>query len=252
MQLRFGVAEGLSDATSISHVSAGDLGTRLFQHLALTDGPTMGPVPGASVPVAGGVWWALLVAMTVVAMAGDSGGPERGPVLLATFAGGAMAAEYLVLISGLAPRFLLPAYALLSLSAAIGIRTLLSSERRLAGAASVAVVASLGIWHLGVAVRVGNVVESSRASDRDVGLAVREAAGDRPCAMLASDSYPQVGFAARCIVRPTDGRGSGLEWLAANQARGYAAFVVTKGVSPGPPSSQEFPAPPGWRIFGSG
>ena len=252
MQIRFGIATGLSDATSVSHVSAGGLGTRLFQHLGLTDGPTIGPVPGASLPIGGAVWWALLVAMTVVGVAGASKGAERGPVSLAAIAGAAMAAEYVVLISGLAPRFLLPAYALLSLSAAVGIRTLLAAERRSTGLAAVLVAASLVVWQVGVAVRVGSAVEVARASDRDAGLAVGEAAGDRPCALLASDSYPQIGFAAGCVARPTDARGSGSDWLAAYEARGYAVFVVTKDVPPVPPSSSEIPAPAGWHIFGFG
>lgn len=251
MQVRFGLATGLSDATGVSHVSTGGLATRLFQHLGLTDGPTIGPVPGASIPVAGAIWWALLVVMSILAIRMASK-TDRGPSLVAAVAGAVLAAEYLVLISGLAPRFLLPAYALLSLTAAACLHCLFEAGRRRAGLVAVAIVVFLLAWQVGVAVRIGNEVEAARASDRNVGLAVSAAAGERDCALLASDSYPQIGFAAGCIARPGDGRGTTAGWLDGYAARGYAVFVVTKGTPSEPPFPNEFPGPPGWHIFGPG
>src|SRR5439155_15917267 len=115
MSVRFGrPGKALREAAALGHLTTLGVGERLLQNLALTNGPTIGPEAHARVPAARALWWGTTAALAVVAIVRTRSSPRRGAVVCAVAAGLALAAEYLLLVSGLAPRFLLPAYALLS------------------------------------------------------------------------------------------------------------------------------------------
>jgi hypothetical protein len=139
-----------------------------------------------------------------------------------------------VLVSGLAPRFLLPAYALLSVPAAVGLIWLLTegNARRIVGAAAVAVLAGLTVWQVGTARTIGTDAAAAREKVAAVGGEVRRLAGGRPCVVASSGGFPQVAYASRC-----DGRG-----LAGTDAASLAALRGSV-----PPSDRLFvvlPTPP--------
>jgi len=236
MSVRFGgPVRALREAGSLGHLTAAGIGDRLLQNLALTDGPTIGPEAHPHVPLAGALWWGATVALAVVAVVRKRCTPAFGPVRYATLAGSALAGEYLLLVSGLAPRFLLPAYALLSLPAAVGLVSLWAGAvaSRVAGAAAVAVLAALTVWQLGMARSIGTNATVARRSVSDAGLQVRRLAAGSPCVVASSVGFPQVAFSSGCEGRGL--RGTDTESLAALQAsapRGDRVFVVLQTIAP--------------------
>ena len=235
MSVRFGgPGKALREAAALGHLTTLGVGERLLQNLALTNGPTIGPEAHARVPLAGALWWGTTAALAVVAIVRTRSSPRRGAVVCAVAAGSALAAEYLVLVSGLAPRFLLPAYALLSLPAAVGLIWLLTggTPRRIVGAAAVAVLAGLTVWQVATARTIGTDAAAAREKVAAVGGEVRRLAAGRPCVVASSAGFPQVAYASRC-----GGRG-----LAGTDVASLAALRESV-----PPSEQLFvvlPTPP--------
>jgi hypothetical protein len=254
MSIRFGSPiKAIRAAGAVGHITGLGIGTRVLQQLALTDGPTLGPERHPHVPILGALWWGGLIALIIVGLVrcrGDRGEPLR----LAVVAGALLAGEYLLAVSGLAPRFLLPAYGLLSIPAAAG----LGSLRRggaVARTAGVIAIVLLGIWtvaQLGVADRIGRSAAREASAPSAVGLLVRAAARGRPCTVASTDGYPQVAFAAGCSGRqlPNTDASSLAALLGAMGGRG-PVFVVTR--SPLPPLSAPAAMPlpsnqPGWFL----
>jgi hypothetical protein len=202
MSARFGgPVRAMRDAAALGHVTAPAVGDRVVQNLALTNGPTIGPEVHPHVPLAGVLWWGITAALAIVAVA-RTPSARRGPILCAVLAGSALAAEYLVLVSGLAPRFLLPAYALLSLPAAAGLIALISGRtvHRIAGAAAAAVLVGLTVWQLGTARTIVRNAAVARGAVASVGDEVRGLAAGRPC-VVAGAAFPQLAFASGCAGR---------------------------------------------------
>jgi len=250
MAVRFhGVSEAFGRGGSVAHVGIGAVAHRVFQHLALTDGPTLGPDDG--VPPVGLLWWAGLVGLTAWALISGRRGRSFVPVLVAAVAGGAAVVEYVVFVGGLAPRFLLPAYAFLSVTAGAGIRSLVASAglRRAAGAGALVLVAAWAGWQVLTADRVERGAVLDRAAVWRVGVSIHHLATGRPCSFASSDGYPQVQLASGCL-----GRSAGQDAVAAareletSASGGEAPFLVQR--APGAA------LPPGWvavaRIAGPG
>ena len=204
MSVRFGgPVRAMREAAALGHLTTLGIGDRVLQNLALTNGPTIGPESSPHVPLAGALWWGMTVGLAVVAVVRTRGTRMSGPVLCAVLAGSALAAEYLVLVSGLAPRFLLPAYALLSLPAAVGLVSLMTggTARRIAGAAAVAVLAGLTAWQVGTARSIGTNAAAARGSVAAVGDEVYRLAAGRPCVVASAAGFPQVAFSSGCAGR---------------------------------------------------
>ncbi len=195
-----GPVQALRDAGTLGHVTAGGLGRRLAQNLALTNGPTIGPEAHPDVPVGGLVWWAGTVALAVVAIVRTRGTKTFGPASCASLAGVAIAVEYLVFVSGLAPRFLLPAYGLLAIPAATGVVSLWGGGAAARGAAAIALVAIvlLTVWQAGTAREIGAAAADGRAVYRDLGDEVHRLAGGEPCLVASTGGFPQIAFASGC------------------------------------------------------
>jgi hypothetical protein len=203
MSVRFGgPARAMHEAAALGHLTALGVGERVVQNLALTNGPTIGPEAHPHVPLAGVLWWGTTVALAGVAVV-RTRSPMRGAVLCAVLGGSALAAEYLVLVSGLAPRFLLPAYALLSLPAAAGLLSLLTggAARRIGGAAAAAILAGLTVWQVGTAHTIGTNAEAARQAVAAVGGEVRGLADGQQCVVASAAAFPQLAFASRCAGR---------------------------------------------------
>ena len=245
----------MREAATLGHLTTLGIGDRVLQDLALTNGPTIGPEANPQVPLAGALWWGTTVALAVVAVVRTRASPSRGAVLCAILAGWALAAEYLVFISGLAPRFLLPAYALLSLPTAVGLVSLLAggAAHRVAGAAAVAVLAGLTVWQVGTARTIGTNAAAARASVAAVGGEVRRLASGRPCVVASGSGFPQVAFASGCAGRGLAGTdAASLAALRASVPRSDPLFVV---LPTSPPAGSPLGSLPlasireGWVVF---
>ena len=255
MSVRFGgPVRAMREAAALGHLTTLGIGDRMLQNLALTNGPTIGPET-PHVPLAGPLWWGTTVALAVVAVVRRRGTRMSGPGLCAALAGSALAAEYLVLVSGLAPRFLLPAYALLSLPAAVGLVSLLTGgmAHRIAGAAGVAVLAGLTVWQVGTARSIGTNAAAARGSVAAVGVEVHRLAAGRPCVVASAAGFPQVAFASGCAGRGL--RGADAASLAALQGsvpRSDRLFVVLPMPPPEGSPLGSLPAASlrdGWYVF---
>jgi hypothetical protein len=178
-----------------------------------------------------------------------------GPALCAVLAGSALDAEYLVLVSGLAPRFLLPAYALFSVPAAVGLVSLLTggAARRIAGAAAVALLAGLTAWQVGPARSIGTNAAAARGSVAAVGGEVRALAAGRPCVVASAAGFPQVAFASGCAGRSLAGAdAASLAALRGSVPRSDRLFVVLPMPPPAGSPLGSLPAASvreGWLVF---
>lgn len=255
MSMRYGgPLAALREAGNVGHVAPGGLGERARQYLALTNGPTMGPEQPARVPVGGALWVGAVAVLAAFTLARSRRSAAFGPLLAATLGGLTLALEYLLVVSGLAPRFLLPAYALLCVPAAAGVAYLLRNRAASPAAAALAIVlvAAWTGWQVGTTNRIEAGSSVARAAARQVGMAMRDLAGEGPCAFASSDGFPQIAFASGCEgrhLRTVDGGTIG-----ALRGLSDRVFLVLR--TPFPPGSAldglpatTVPAAPGWLVY---
>lgn len=255
MSVRFsGPVEAARNALTVSHVSAMSLPQRLLQQLAVSDGPTLGPVLHPMVPVLGALWWAVLAGAAILGVVTVRGSDARFPVRLAAGAGLVLLAVYVLLISGIAPRFLLPGVAFLCLPAGYCVMELMRARAPSVRIAAVVVLAALLAWNAATAVRISRDAAAAETVGRATGLAIRTAAAGHPCAVASAVSYPQVGFAAGCAAAPA-GTGPDLArqfraWTAAGDVTFWAAprgtTMHVEGMTVTPIADGL--APPGWQV----
>lgn len=166
-----------------------------------------------------GVGLVLVAAAVVLAVRRVRGSRLRGgnsnraadATLLPAFVGVAGAIPYLFLVGYAAPRFLLPAYALLALPAAQAIAdgvAALEGRWRVVGAAAVAVLIAA---HIGVQATWLERIIHTEQSSRDRWAVVARALtnhGIRPPCVLTGTNSPPIAYLARCdnaaIGRPGD------------------------------------------------
>jgi hypothetical protein len=223
MSIRFdGPLDALRRAAEVAHVSSRGIGERVLQHLALTNGPTIGSASRAGIAWGGVLWWGGLLVATGVGLRRARGTSAARPLLLAALAGVGLALEYLLFVAGTAPRFLLPVYALLCIPAAFGIWQVVANLRRTVRIALVAVlVAPWLVWQLGTADRVEAEADAGRQSLEALGVALRVHAGsDRACAFVGTDGHPQIEYASGCI---------GSRFVDDDQARSRLSLLIERG-----------------------
>jgi hypothetical protein len=203
MSVRFGgPASALRQAASTGHVNGSSIGGNALQYLYLSDGPTIGPDRAAHVSLLGALWWAGLVVLVVLGLLRSRGSVRRGAGL-ATVGGVAFLLEYLIFVSGFAPRFLLPALALLGIAAAVGLTSLMRGERgRVVLAAALGLMLVWAGFQIGTARRIEHQTSVDRARVRLVGLELRELASGRPCTFTSSDGFAQMQLASGCMGHP--------------------------------------------------
>ena len=157
------------------------------------------------IPLSGVVLWAVGLALVVlavwVALRRTPAGESREVTLLPAWTGAVLALPYLLLVGYAAPRFLLPAYALLALPVAHALRHLVNAVAgpwRAVVAAGVAVgLLAHGTVQLSI---LGSIMEGSQ-NGRDRWLRVAEVLERHevrpPCVLLGRESAP-VAYLARC------------------------------------------------------
>jgi hypothetical protein len=208
MTARFGSpGEAFAAASRFGHTGHWSLFENARQYLALSDGPSIGPVTNPDIPVTGLLWLLGIAILVGLGVRAASHGNLLPSLVVPTTAGVALAAEYIVFTDARAPRFLLPALALLAVPAGLGLVTIVaetgarvgSDRPRFAGraVASILVIA----WAI-VQLRVASSVEADaadqRASAQRAGLEVRKLSAGKPCHVYSEGSFPIVGFAAGC------------------------------------------------------
>lgn len=170
------------------------LRSQLSNHAKLLDGPLMGPDNGSGYPIA---QLLIVLVLVVLSIHGVLMSNARRPAAVALALAGLVAAPYLFYVGASAPRFLLPAFGLLSMAAAIGAGALCERSRRGALVIVVSVVA-LGATSIAQA----NHVEESQVSAREdlklVGGVVRSLAAGRDCRVLSQYGAPQIALVSGC------------------------------------------------------
>lgn len=232
--VRFGdPIEALRTAGDLAHLETGSFLERTRQYLALGDGPTLGPQarPDASIFVL--VSLGVFLTMSMWAAVDGIRTRRPAPVVAAT-AGWVLVLGYVVLVSGLAPRFLMPGLALLSVAGAWA----WAHRPQVARTAVVHVgaVAVFGAWIAWQAV-VANDIEATVGNQREVfrqaGRVLRDVADDDPCSFRSEGGFPQIQLYSRC-------RGGG---LTGNQPS--ARFLVVPGSTALPPTFSVVGSVPG-------
>jgi hypothetical protein len=248
-----GLAAAFDRATADGRLAPTDPVDSLVQYLATLDGPTIGPVTEPAIPAATIVTLVAAIGLGAVGLIRSRGRPE-GLAMAATALGATVsAALYVVLVQGIAPRFLTPALAMASIPVAVGVVELW--RRRSAGLCGLIVLAALAWlgWQSSVAASIGSATATERAASERIGLAIRrETPDDGACAVVSEVAYPQIGYPSGCRGRGFPRSGSAAEAIAQERARGTATlFVVTRGRPPQPLGLADATAVdgPGGRLF---
>jgi hypothetical protein len=210
MTVRFGSpGEAFAAAARMSPAGRWSLFGNAQQYLALSDGPTIGSTVAHDIPVTGLLWF---IGMAILVVLGVRAATRRNilpSLVVPTAAGIALAAEYIVFTDAQAPRFLLPALALLAVPAGLGFVTIVAGTRvgadpvRFAGrtVATILVIA-WAIVQMGIAAGIEADAADQRASAQRAGLEVRRLSAGEPCHVYSEGSFPIVGYAAGCGAAP--------------------------------------------------
>jgi hypothetical protein len=224
-----GLARRLSDASRIQ----GGLGL----HLAVVDQlrslggrtlcrPCTGPVPDPAVTL----WWFALPVLAALGAVAAARARRDRPVLLAGACAVTAAVPYLFLIGYAAPRFLLPAYALLALPVAHGLAHLVRVPARGRARTLVLGVMALGLaGHLAVQYVVLERTVHGSASARAAWsrtAAALHAYGVRPPCLLSGHEAVPIAFYAGCGSAQTKGHDAGTTVAALTRAAHRTPLAV--------------------------
>lgn len=259
--------EAFAAAARQGHAGRWSFVENIRQYVALSDGPSIGPVPDPDIPIFGTLG---IIGLGILIVSSVRAAKERGilrSLAVPTFAGLAFVAAYVGFTDAQAPRFLLPALALLTLPAGLGLATIVSglgergrrrSSRSVAAACAVLVVA-WAVVQMGTATKIEAAVTGQRSSAERVGLRVRTLADGDTCHVYAEGSFPIVGFASGCRAAPL-GKvlASWTDRVARLEADGVRVFLALHRTDPLPPPEgtailAEFPSHGGlrWFLYGS-
>ncbi|MGW0363852.1 hypothetical protein [Streptomyces sp. NPDC002990] len=193
-------------------------------------------------PVAS-LWWFALPLLTAGGVLAAARRRLLAPVLLAALAALSLAVPYLLLIGYAAPRFLLPAYALLALPTALCLTRLAAAARRrpvFAAALALAVCAHLTVQYL-VLDRVSDRGRANHAAFARLAADLRRQ-GVRPPCIVSGEEAVRIAFRAGCASRQTGGHDGSITPAAlAAAARTRPVAVLVRGDAPPPPYAR------GWR-----
>ncbi|MFI6417801.1 hypothetical protein ACIBG6_10415 [Streptomyces sp. NPDC050842] len=183
------------------------------------------------------VWWFLLPAAVAAGTVAAFRAGRGAPALLAALTAAALAAPYLFTVGYAAPRFLLPAYALLAVPVGECAVSLLAGVRpaRRRTAAALLAVALLG--HLAVQYAVlDRAVSNSRAvRARFTTVATAlHGLGVRPPCLVTGREYVLIGYYAGCSSRQPRGHDESITpaGIAAAARRMPVAVIVPAGAAP--------------------
>lgn len=173
-----------------------------IEHLALIEGSLIGPASDDTSLWPGVVWWVAWLLLAVMGFVSTQRGDQLRVVAMTSSAAIALAAPYFVLTGALAPRFLLPTYALAALPVAFGVDALV---RRATGDVRHFLVGILGaaavvwvVWHAGTAIEIESEQAGRRSEAAKLGEVLGEMTQDSPCVFASQYGYPQIAFYSSC------------------------------------------------------
>ena len=156
------------------------------------------------IPLWGVLFWAGVVALVAVAVWVVVRRRRQVPAeatLLPAFVGGVMALPYLFLVGYAAPRFMLPAYALLALPVGQAVHHLTTDVRGRLRPVPVALVTALLLAHVVVQYRTLETIVAAQAASRaqwaEVSAVLARHGVVPPCTLLGGQA-PPVAYVARC------------------------------------------------------
>ncbi|MFJ8863470.1 hypothetical protein ACIRD8_34270 [Streptomyces sp. NPDC102451] len=185
------------------------------------------------------VWW---LALPLLAAGGIMAARRAGrgtTALLATAAGVSTAVPYLFLVEYAAPRFLLPAYALLAVPVAEYLVHLFARTRRARRPAGVGALTLVLAAHLTVQLSVlSHAVRVGHATTKEFAAVAEELnrLGVRPPCVVSGDQAVPIAYYAGCVSRQTGGHDASItpEALQALARRVPAAVLTAEGDVPPP------------------
>jgi 4-amino-4-deoxy-L-arabinose transferase-like glycosyltransferase len=184
----------LARLTRAREIVGGRPNWSLTEHLRLLDGPLIGPDRIVDISMAA---IGALIFFTALVVIGTMD-PHRGRAArLAAGLGVLLALPYLFYVSALAPRFLLPAMALGSVSSGGGI-LVLWRKQRIAGFAAAIMLAVIVAWSVNVATTIESEQYSQRAIGMTVATAISESVDGADCHFLSQYGFPQIVVATGC------------------------------------------------------
>ncbi|MFF5898936.1 hypothetical protein ACFY8O_23850 [Streptomyces argenteolus] len=154
------------------------------------------------------LWWAALPLLTAGGVVAARRAGRGAAALAAVVVGVSTALPYLFLVGYAAPRFLLPAYALLAVPAAECVTHLVTRARRARRPAGLALLALTLTAHLTVQLLVlSHVIRTSHATTSDFAAVARalNRAGVRPPCVVSGEQAVPVAYYAGCVSRQTSG-----------------------------------------------
>lgn len=249
-----GIAERFRQAGRL----AGGLGVTVLDHLRAADGPLLGGDRDISTGAL--LWWIGLVAASIYGATRTSN--RRSAAAAALSAGLASTFTYFFLTRSqqvgtwapvISPRFLSPAYALLSIPAATGCILLVRAGHRygrVVAACSIAGLLLAGgawqVWQWNVAERIARREFRFRESNRLAAAAIRKLRDGRDCLLISQFPEPQIRYSAGCdqaLRKPyVFRRAGGLRDLARPDLQRFALVYP-------PPFPDQALALRGWRVI---
>ncbi|HEV8563980.1 MAG TPA: hypothetical protein VGR41_03640 [Actinomycetota bacterium] len=196
MSARFGgPVEALRAAGRVGHVGVEGVGLRLQRYLSLADGALIAPVSSrASIAVVVSV--AVFAALAVLGVLSARGTEVFRPLAVVAMAGAALLALYIFFVGGIAPRFMLPALALLALPVAHGILAL-AMRRELRIAIAAALVVWIG-WQATIVRTVATREEALQRPFAQAGLDISRSVPSESCFVMSVRNFPQIAYRAGC------------------------------------------------------
>lgn len=143
------------------------------------------------------VWWLALPFAVAAALWVARRTVDLRPHALAAGAAGALAAQYLFLVGYAAPRFLIPAYALLALPVAYLLAWTARRGRAARAAVVVALALFLAVQHLVLVVRTDGIA-AGRAGELAAARKINELGVRTPCRVGGPGSSLPLAYAAGC------------------------------------------------------
>jgi hypothetical protein len=177
-----------------SELVGGGITFNVLEHLLIADGPLVGPDRLRAVSVA----VVLVVAISGRIAVFGLGRSELRPAVLVAFGIGVlMALPYLVYMEALAPRFLLPSMALMSIPIGMGLLGLLERHRRL-GVIAVGFLLVSSVWSASVALSVHQHEFEYREIMLATGTAMAERTDAGACHFLSMVAMPSIVVETGC------------------------------------------------------
>ncbi|WP_433411858.1 hypothetical protein ACQP1V_23875 [Microtetraspora malaysiensis] len=169
----------------------------LGEHLRALDGPVLCRFghPCGDIPLGHVAWFAAIPVLAAVGLWAVRKPARRRPLLIATASGTALALSYIVTIGYAAPRFLLPAYALLALPVACGLASV--ARVRIGRVLVAAAMLAFFVLQGSTLLQRVDIEGAARQPDSLAAEALRGLGISRPC-FLYGHAAIQVGYLSGC------------------------------------------------------